>query len=319
MSNQNSDELTTGNSISFAEQGKKANSTRTVKRKKQRLDLLLVERELVESREQARRLIMAGEVLVGTEKIDKPGHLTVVDAEIVVRSQPQYVSRGGLKLAAALQQFSLAVEGLVAVDVGASTGGFTDCLLQHGIAHVYAVDVGYGQLAWKVRSNPRVTPIERTNIRYLEALPDGVLADLAVIDASFISLKLVLPATMRLLKSTGECIALIKPQFEAGQDRVGKGGVVRETTVHRAVLEEMIDFVLEFGLQVKGLTVSPAPGPAGNIEFLLWLGRSIEAGATNIPTLESRNSAMYDPLIDHALQEATKLTPRKSQILDESP
>ncbi|MFN8441984.1 MAG: TlyA family RNA methyltransferase [Caldilineaceae bacterium] len=304
MPSQNLGESTPANSVPSTEHEKKANSAHSVKRKKQRLDLLLVERELAESREQARRLIMAGEVLVGTEKIDKPGHPTLADAEIVVRSQPQYVSRGGLKLAAALQQFSLGLEGRVAVDVGASTGGFTDCLLQHGIAHVYAIDVGYGQLAWKIRNDPRVTPIERTNIRYLEALPDGVLADLAVIDASFISLKLVLPATMRLLKPTGECIALIKPQFEAGQDRVGKGGVVRETTVHRAVLVAMVNFALEFGLQVKGLTVSPAPGPAGNIEFLLWLGRIAEANAASDP-------AMYEQLIDKALQAAARLNPHK--------
>lgn len=311
MTNQKSGDSTTDSSPLPPIQEKGAGGARPVQRKKQRLDLLLVERELAESREQARRLIMAGEVLVGTERIDKPGHPTAVDAAIVVRSQPQYVSRGGLKLAAALQQFSFVVERLIAVDVGASTGGFTDCLLQHGVAHVYAVDVGYGQLAWKIRNDPRVTPIERTNIRYLEALPGGVLADLAVIDASFISLKLVLPATMRLLRPDGECIALIKPQFEAGQERVGKGGVVREAAVHRAVLYDVIQFALHNGLRVKGLTVSPAPGPAGNVEFLLWLSKKAESNTPGPDKLEPADAETYNSLVDQTLHEAARLIQTK--------
>lgn len=242
--------------------------------KKERLDRLLVRRGLVPSREQARRLILAGEVLVNEQVSDKPGTQVPVDAVLRVRARPKFVSRGGLKLEAALDEFNIDVHGLVAVDVGASTGGFTDCLLQRGASHVYAVDVGYGQLAWKLRQDPRVTPLERTNIRYLERLPEGALADIAVIDASFIGLRLVLPATLRLLKPEGQIVALIKPQFEAGPKQVGKGGVVRDARVHRQVIQDAIALALELGLAVAGLTVSPAPGPAGNIEFLIWLRRS---------------------------------------------
>ena len=243
------------------------------KQAKERLDRLLITRELVESREQGRRLIMAGEVLVNEQVVDKPGQPVPVDAVIRVRAQPKYVSRGGLKLEAALDAFSLDVTGLVAVDVGASTGGFTDCLLQRRAAQVYAVDVGYGQLAWKLRQDPRVVVLERTNIRHLEALPEGVLADLAVIDASFIGLGLVLPPTLRLLKPNGQIVALIKPQFEAGPAQVGKGGVVRDRNVHRRVIEEVVALAHAQGLAVAGIVVSPAPGPAGNIEFLIWLMR----------------------------------------------
>jgi 23S rRNA (cytidine1920-2'-O)/16S rRNA (cytidine1409-2'-O)-methyltransferase len=238
---------------------------------KERLDLLLVARGLAESREQARRLIMAGEVLVNDEVNDKPGKSVPSDVQVRVRNPPPYVSRGGLKLAAALDEFCLAVAGMVAVDVGASTGGFTDCLLQRGASRVYAIDVGYGQLAWKLRTDPRVHVLDRTNIRYLQALPDGVQADLAVIDASFISLTLVLPATLRLLGPAAQIVALIKPQFEAGKDAVGKGGVVREAAVHKRVLEEVAMLGTQLGLVISGLTVSPEPGPAGNIEFLIWL------------------------------------------------
>ncbi len=242
--------------------------TRTAK---QRLDLLLVQQHLAESREQARRLIMAGEVTVDGQMVDKPGRLVAVDAALLVKTPPPYVSRGGVKLAAALDAFALDVTGLVAVDVGASTGGFTDCLLQRGAAQVYAVDVGYGQLAWKLRSDPRVVVLERTNVRHLQQLPGGVLADLGVIDASFIGLSLVLPAALRLLRPGGEVVALIKPQFEAGVDDVGKGGVVRDAKVHRRVLGEIVELAHGAGLVVAGLTVSPLRGPAGNVEFLIWL------------------------------------------------
>lgn len=240
---------------------------------KQRLDLLLVERDLAESREQARRLIMAGEVFVNNEVSDKPGKNVAVDADIRVRHPLPYVSRGGLKLAAALDEFQMDVTGVSAIDVGASTGGFTDCLLQRAAGRVYAIDVGYGQLAWKLRTDPRVILLERTNIRYLEQLPAGALVDLAVIDASFIGLALVLPATLRLLTPTAQIIALVKPQFEAGKGQVGKGGVVRDQAVHQRVLEEIITLAARLNLSVAGLTVSPAPGPAGNIEFLIWLRR----------------------------------------------
>ncbi len=244
---------------------------RQSKAAKQRLDLLLVERGLIESREQARRVIMAGDVLVDEQVMDKPGRSVSTDANLRVRAMPKFVSRGGLKLAAALDDFQLDVTGLIAVDVGASTGGFTDCLLQRGAARVYAVDVGYGQLAWKLRQDPRTVVLERTNIRYLESLPEQALADLAVIDASFISLALVLPPTLKLLQADGQIVALIKPQFEAGKGAVGKGGVVREAKIHRQVILETAARAQALGLSVAGITVSPAPGPAGNVEFLIWL------------------------------------------------
>ena len=243
---------------------------------KERLDVLVVMRGLAESREQAQRLIMAGEVEVDGVRQDKPGRAVTVDAEITVRRPLPYVSRGGVKLAAALDAFAVDVSGLTAVDVGASTGGFTDCLLQHGAARVYAIDVGYGQLAWKLQTDPRVFVLDRTNVRHIETLPDGVLAELAVIDASFISLALVLPATLRLLKADAQVIALVKPQFEAGVDDVGKGGVVRDARVHRRVLLEICASAQALGLVVSGLIASPAPGPAGNVEFLLWLTRTPE-------------------------------------------
>jgi 23S rRNA (cytidine1920-2'-O)/16S rRNA (cytidine1409-2'-O)-methyltransferase len=242
-------------------------------RKKQRLDLLLVERGLVESREQARRLIMAGEVFVNDTLYDKPGQSVFNDVELRIRNALPYVSRGGLKLAAALDAFQLDVQGKTAIDVGASTGGFTDCLLQRGARQVYAIDVGYGQLAWKLRNDPRVVVMERTNIRHLAALPAGALADFAVIDASFISLALVLPPTLHLLHEKADLVALIKPQFEAGKEQVGKGGVVRDPAIHRQVLESVFHFARQQGLSVAGLHPSPLLGPAGNIEFLIWCRR----------------------------------------------
>lgn len=266
-------------------------------RGKQRLDLLLVERGLAESREQARRLIMAGHVLIDDQVSDKPGRMVAQDAALRVRAPLPYVSRGGQKLAAALEAFPVPVAGITAVDVGASTGGFTDCLLQHGAARVYAIDVGYGQLAWKLRSDPRVVVLERTNIRHLEALPDGATADLAVIDASFISLALVLPPTLRLLTPAAQVIALIKPQFEAGKDDVGKGGVVRDRRIHRRVLEEIYDLAAALGLVVAGLIPSPLLGPAGNVEFLIWLRRG--PAASDTPARE--------PLIQAALDAARRL------------
>ena len=238
---------------------------------KKRLDVLLVERRLAESRERAKRLIMAGEVLVGDRVVDKPGTRVAEDAEIRLRAALPYISRGGLKLEAALDRFGVAVAGKVAADVGASTGGFTDCLLQRGAALVYAIDVGYGQLAWRLRNDPRVVVLERTNIRYLEGLPEPV--DLATVDVSFIPLELVLPVVVRLLKPEGEIIALIKPQFEAGREQVGKGGVVRDPGVHRSVLGRIVAWALEHGLVVRGLMRSPLKGPAGNVEFLAHLSK----------------------------------------------
>ena len=270
---------------------------------KQRLDLLLVEQGLVETREGARRLIMAGSVTVDGQVQDKPGFAAPVTATLAVAAPLPYVSRGGLKLAAALDNFRLDVRGLVAVDVGASTGGFTDCLLQRGATQVYAIDVGYGQLAWKLRSDERVVVLDRTNVRYLEQLPGGALADLGVIDASFISLQLVLPPTLRLLRPTGQVVALIKPQFEAGKDDVGKGGVVRDRRVHRRVLAETAAMAQSLGLTVAGLTVSPAPGPAGYVEFLIWLLRKTS------PELE-RAPFDLELAIDRVLEAAAALERR---------
>lgn len=241
-----------------------------------RLDVLLVQRELVASRAEAQRLIMAGQVSVNGRVVDKPGSAVSTDAEVAVAGRLPYVSRGGLKLQAALDAFGLDVHGLVAADVGASTGGFTDCLLQRGAARVYAIDVGYGQLAWMLRQDPRVVVMERTNARYLTALPEPV--DLATVDASFISLTLLLPRIRDWLKPEGQVIVLIKPQFEAGKAQVGKGGVVRDPRVHRQVLEQIMTWCVENGLPPRGLIRSPITGPAGNVEFLAWLTKSDQGG-----------------------------------------
>ena len=239
--------------------------------KKKRLDVLLVERGLVESREQGKRLIMAGQVLVDGRVMDKPGMQVAGGADIRLRVKPPYVSRGGLKLEAALDSFAVQVAGAVAADVGASTGGFTDCLLQRGASKVYAIDVGYGQLAWRLRQHPRVVVMERVNVRYLESLPEPI--DLATIDVSFISLELVLPSVVGWLKPAGDIISLVKPQFEAGRAEVGKGGVVKDPKVHRAVLGKILAGALNHGLTVRGLMASPLKGPAGNLEFLAHLSK----------------------------------------------
>ncbi len=236
--------------------------------KKARLDRLLVARGLVESRSVAQRLIRAGEVLVEGQLVDKPGTQVPVEAAIRLKARPRFVSRGGEKLAAALERFDVLVEGRVAADIGASTGGFTDCLLQHGAAKVYAIDVGYGQLAWKLRRDPRVVVMERTNARYLRALPEKV--GLIVSDLSFISLRLVYATAIDWLEERGDVVSLIKPQFEAGRREVGKGGVVRDPRVHRRVLEEVAAAMAKLGLGLRGLMASPLLGPAGNVEFLGW-------------------------------------------------
>lgn len=234
--------------------------------RKERLDLLLVERGLADSRQQAQRLIMAGDVAVDERVVDKPGTRVALAARLTVAGGLPYVSRGGFKLAAALDAFGLDVSGWIAADVGASTGGFTDCLLQRGVVRVYAMDVGYGQLAWKLQQDPRVVVMDRTNARYLEHLPEAV--DLATVDVSFISLKLVLPAVIGWLRPGGRIVTLIKPQFEAGRRQVGKGGVVRDPAVHRAVLHQIAAWAEAQGLGLLGLIRSPVAGPAGNIEFL---------------------------------------------------
>ena len=239
---------------------------------KERIDKLLVDRGLVQSRERARALIMAGQVVVADHVAEKAGQMVPVEAEVRLKGEMlPFVSRGGLKLQKALDEFGVDVTGLVALDVGASTGGFTDCLLQRGAAKVLAVDVGYGQLAWKLRQNERVVNLEKTNIRYLtpDRLPE--VPDIAVIDASFISLAKVLPATMDLLKDEGVIIALIKPQFEVGRGEVGKSGVVRDAEKHREVIAAIKSLAEGLGLEVRGVTESPILGPKGNREFLIHM------------------------------------------------
>ena len=245
---------------------------------KKRLDVLLCERGLLESRQKAQAVIMAGQVFVGGQRADKAGFATDEAASIEIRGQsPAYVSRGGLKLEKAMDTFPIALEGAVCGDIGASTGGFTDCMLKHGAARVYAVDVGYGQLAWSLRSDPRVVCLERTNARYLThgEIPDQL--DFSSVDVSFISLKLILPALRGVLKPTGQVACLIKPQFEAGRDKVGKKGVVRDPAVHREVLEHFLVHAFDADFTVKDITFSPIKGPEGNIEYLGYLtaGRGV--------------------------------------------
>lgn len=245
---------------------------------KERLDKLVFERGLAPSREKAKALIMAGQVVVDDHLADKAGLMVPVEAEIRLKGEPlPFVSRGGLKLAKGLEHFAIDVTGLAAIDVGASTGGFTDCLLQRGARLVIAVDVGYGQLAWKLREDPRVVNLEKTNIRYLEPETLPELPELAVIDASFISLDKVLPQTLRLIGPTGSIVALIKPQFEVGRGQVGKGGVVRDAKKHEEVVEGITELALGLGLEVLGVCESPILGPKGNKEFLIYLKKTLKA------------------------------------------
>lgn len=231
---------------------------------------------MVSSRERAKALIMAGQVYVDNQKADKAGMM--VDAQcktVEVRGeQLKYVSRGGLKLEKAMAEFPISLEGAVAMDIGASTGGFTDCMLQNGAKKVYAVDVGYGQFAWKLRTDQRVVNMERTNIRYVTSEQIGEKLDFASIDVSFISLKLVLPVASELLKNDGEVVALIKPQFEAGREQVGKKGVVRDSSVHEQVINKVMGYASQCGFFVSGLAFSPVRGPEGNIEYLVWLTKT---------------------------------------------
>ena len=245
-----------------------------------RLDAELPKRGLVPSREKGRALIMAGQVYVNGQKAIKAG-LFIEDSDIIeVReNRNPYVSRGGLKLEKAVGQFGLVLEGKICIDVGASTGGFTDCMLQNGAVKVYAVDVGYGQLAWKLRSDERVVVLERTNFRYAteEQIPEK--ADFASVDVSFISLRIILPVLRDFLKEDGEAVCLIKPQFEAGKENVGKKGVVRDESVHIRVVKEITEFASQNGFQVKGLTFSPVKGPEGNIEYLMYMMKSEQSAS----------------------------------------
>ncbi|MEC7868962.1 MAG: TlyA family RNA methyltransferase [Candidatus Poribacteria bacterium] len=238
---------------------------------KERLDVLISDRGLTESREKARRLILAGEVSIGGNTDLKPGQLFPLHTEIDIRETPKYVGRGGIKLEKAIRDFELLVDGMVAIDVGASTGGFTDCLLQNGAKFVYAIDVGYGQLAWKLRQDSRVDVIERTNIRRVSFAQFSLPIDIAVIDVSFISLKKVIPTIIGLIKPAGDILALVKPQFEVGRGLVEKGGVIRDPQVHTDVLHRLIEFIMELNLFVMAISFSPIRGAAGNIEFFIWM------------------------------------------------
>lgn len=250
---------------------------------KQRLDTLLVERDLCSSRQLAQRLIRAGEVLVNQQVIDKPGTEVETSAQILIKERSRYVSRGGEKLAKALEVFAIPVTGRICLDGGISTGGFTDCLLQAGATRVYGIDVGYGQADWRLRNDDRLVLKERTNLRYLTPVelygsppltfPDqgGVYADLAVVDVSFISLTKILPALWQLSQPPREAVLLVKPQFEVGRSRVGKKGVVRDPDDHADVIFQVCQAAQQMGWQFRGLTWSPVTGPAGNIEYLLWL------------------------------------------------
>lgn len=266
-----------------------ARATRT------RLDEALVERGLAPTRSRARALILAGDILVNATVNLRAGHHVASTDDLALASKPRFVSRGGEKLDHALGHFGIDVEGLIAADLGASTGGFTDCLLQRGVAKVYAVDVGYGQIDNRLRIDERVILLERTNARSLEALP--VPIDFVSIDVSFISLGLIFPAVTRILKAGGTCVPLIKPQFEAGRKDVGKGGVVRDPAVHRRVLEGVIDRAQDNGLQPVGLVASPLLGPAGNVEFL----------AHFMFRHKAETELDLAPMIDRALSEAASL------------
>ncbi len=248
-----------------------------------RLDMLLFQRGLTDSRERAKTEIMSGTVFVNGQRIDKPGTQVNEDAHIEMKHPHlEFVSRGGLKLQKALRVFDISPMGKICIDCGASTGGFTDCLLKGGAAKVYAVDVGYGQLAWSIRSDKRVVTMERTNVRYVtrEQIPDPI--QLAVIDVSFISLRLVLPAVKSLLAPEGEVVCLIKPQFEAGKDKVGKKGVVRDPKIHEEVLLEFVKNASELGFAVKDISFSPIRGPEGNIEYLGYLTQDEDSYAVDI-------------------------------------
>ena len=262
---------------------------------KTRLDVLLVEQGLQESRQKAQATIMAGLVYVNNQKVDKPGTSVPNDAQIEVRGHVlKYVSRGGLKLEKAMATWPISLTGKICADIGASTGGFTDCMLQNGASKVYAVDVGYGQLDWKLRNDDRVVCLERTNARYLSENEIPEPLDFASIDVSFISLKLIFPALFQRLRDGGEIACLIKPQFEAGREKVGKKGVVRDPAVHLEVLEHFLKYARENHLTVLGVTYSPIRGPEGNIEYLGYLRKAEEED--RIPDLKAIVEASHSEL-----------------------
>lgn len=245
--------------------------------KKERIDILLVEKGIITSRERAKTNIMAGKIFVNGHRVDKVGEKVDVDAEIIFKGEEiPYVSRGGLKLEKAMKSFNIILEDKVCMDIGASTGGFTDCMLQNHASKVFAVDVGYGQFAWKLRTDERVVCMERTNIRYVTPEEIGEKLDFASIDVSFISLKTIMPATVNLLKEDGEIVALIKPQFEAGRDKVGKKGVIRDINVHKEVVTKIVDYLISKELNILGISYSPIKGPEGNREYLVYFTKNKE-------------------------------------------
>lgn len=244
---------------------------------KERLDILLINRGFFESREKAKAVIMAGDVFVNGQREDKAGSKFEINAEIEVKGKKlKYVSRGGLKLEKAVEEFGLSLEGKTCMDIGSSTGGFTDCMLQNGAVKVFAIDVGTNQLAWKLREDPRVISMEKTNFRYVTKDKIEEEVEFASVDVSFISLDKILPVAHSLLKEGGEMVCLIKPQFEAGREKVGKKGVVRESKVHVEVIEKIEILVQELGFRIKGLSYSPVKGPEGNIEYLIYIKKALE-------------------------------------------
>jgi len=243
--------------------------------KSNRLDLLLVQKGMFESREKAQSSIMAGEIFIDGQRVDKCGQKVKEDATIEFKGhQMPYVSRGGFKLERSINTFKIDLEGKICMDIGASTGGFTDCMLQNGAKQVFSIDVGYGQFAWKLRTDPRVVCMERTNARYLTHEDIGVFCDFASIDVSFISLTKIIPPILNLMTEKAEVVALIKPQFEAGREKVGKRGVVREAAIHEEVIDNIIEFLLKNNLKVLGLDYSPIRGPEGNIEYLVYFTKN---------------------------------------------
>ncbi|KXG76811.1 TlyA family RNA methyltransferase [Thermotalea metallivorans] len=266
---------------------------------KNRIDILLVEKGFFDSREKARKSIMAGLVFADNQRIDKCGTKVDGDAKIEIKGNAiPYVSRGGFKLEKAIHEFGISLTGLVALDIGASTGGFTDCMLKNGAKKVYAIDVGYGQLAWELRQDHRVVVMERTNIRHVKKEDFSETIDFASIDVSFISLKLVLPVVNALVKPGGEVVCLIKPQFEAGREKVGKKGVVKDIKVHKEVISNILNFAIENTYSVKGLSYSPIKGPEGNIEYLAYL--------INGTVDEMKNSIELEPFIENVVHASHK-------------
>lgn len=261
---------------------------------KERLDILLVNKGFFQSRERAKASIMAGDIFIDGVRVDKAGERVKVMSNIEVRGKGlKYVSRGGLKLEKAMDEFHIDLKEKVTMDVGASTGGFTDCMLQNGAVKVFSVDVGYGQFAWKLRIDPRVECMERTNIRYVEKDTIGMDIDFSSIDVSFISLKKVIPKVVELLGDKGEVVALIKPQFEAGREKVGKKGVVREASTHKEVIECIVNYLKEINMNVLNLSFSPIKGPEGNIEYLVYFSKDSE-----------KDSDFYEKLIDEIVSKS---------------